>query len=119
MADEEETSVSEVSQAFVDQLTETGFFKQINDLESNLRTIAEDLKVLGQTATQRLQETESLAAHVLAIEAILAVVLKASPVNAVDVSAAISEKTSGMTDSGEGSSAVQGVAAEILAKAHE
>jgi hypothetical protein len=82
MSDEQEQCPDNTSSAFIEQLQATGFFEQIKNLETNLKIIAADLTSLGQTATQRLQETESLAAHVLAVESILAVMLKSNPVAA-------------------------------------
>ena len=64
------------NQVFIDLLESSGFFKQIHSLEDNLKIIAEELKTFGESAAQRMDETENLSAHVLAMEAILAVMLK-------------------------------------------
>lgn len=119
MSGEEEKIPGDTSQVFLEHLEGTGFFQQIKDLEKNLRAIAEDLQTLGKTATQRLEETESLAAHVLAVEAILAVMLKANPVETGEVEAMVKDKTAGLTDSPEGSPAVQTIAADILSEARD
>lgn len=101
------------SKIFIDHLEKSGFFQQIQDLEDNIRKISEDLKGLGETATQRLEETESLAAHVLAIESILTVMLKNSPISDEELAAAIAQKTNGFTQEAEGNSAVQKIAENI------
>ncbi len=119
MSGEEEVDPGDTSQVFLKHLEGTGFFQQIKDLEKNLRAIAEDLQSLGKTATQRLEETESLAAHVLAVEAILTVLLKIHPVDAGDVKAVVKDKTAGLSDSPEGSPAVQTIAADLLAEAQD
>ena len=119
MSGEEEKIPGDTSQVFLEHLEGTGFFQQIKDLEKNLRAIAEDLQALGKTATQRLEETESLAAHVLAVEGILAGMLKANPVETGEVEAMVKDKTAGLTDSPEGSPAVQTIAADILSEAHD
>ncbi len=119
MSGEKEKDPGDTSQVFLKHLEGTGFFQQIKDLEKNLRAIAEDLQTLGKTATQRLEETESLAAHVLAVEAILTVMLKATPVDAEEVKAVVKDKTAGLSDSPEGSPAVQTITADLLAEAQD
>lgn len=106
-----------LSEAFLAELEKMGFFQQIQGLETNLSKLAEDLRALGKTATQRLEETDSLAAHVLAVEAILTVLIKSVPVDAEAVKAVIKEKTAEISGNPEGSPTVHAVAAEFLAKA--
>ncbi len=119
MVQEGDKGLEASTQEFLRHLDESGFFQQISILEESLKTISGDLKSLGETATQRLEETESLAAHVLAIEAILAALLKNHPVDEADVKALIREKTSALDDSGEGNPAVQNIAGELIAKVRE
>ena len=104
MSDEQGQNSDNASTVFIEHLEATGFFEQIKNLETNLKTIAGDLASLGQTATQRLEETESLAAHVLAVEAILSVMLKSDPVDADLVRAAVTDKTTDLTGNSENSS---------------
>lgn len=110
----DETEGGGASEAILGQLEKSGFFQQVGELETNLKAIAGDLRVLGETATQRLDETESLAAHVLAVEAILSVMLKAYPVDAEAVRALIDKSTQDLTGSDDQASPVQGVADSIL-----
>ncbi len=117
MSDIESNDMSEATQAFLRQLEASGFFQQISELENNLREISGNLKDLGEKATRRLDETESLAAHVLAVEAVLTVMLRDNPIAAEAVKAVIKENTSDLSDGGEGSPAVQTIAADILARA--
>ncbi len=117
MSDEQGQNPDNASTAFIEHLEATGFFEQIKKLETNLKTIAADLASLGQTATQRLEETESLAAHVLAVESILAVMLKSNPVAADRVRAAVTDKTAELSGNSEGSPAVQQIVDDILERA--
>lgn len=104
------------AQAVLAQLAESGFFRQFSVLEENLRTIATDLKGLGEAATQRIQETESLAVHTLAVEAVLLTLLRKYPLDADDIRAT-ARMTTGQPDSAEGNPAVMGVIDDLLAKA--
>ena len=117
MSDEQGQRPDNASAAFIEQLQATGFFEQIKNLETNLKTIAADLTSLGQTATQRLQETESLAAHVLAVESILAVMLKSNPVAADQVMSVVTEMTADLSGDSEGSPAVRQIVDDILERA--
>jgi acyl-CoA synthetase (NDP forming) len=85
-------------------------------LEGNLQSIAGALKGLSDTTVDRVRETENLVAHVLAIEALLTVMLKSSPVDAETVRALIKE-TSTASDNGEGNPKVLAIAEGILADA--
>jgi hypothetical protein len=96
-------------------LADTGFFKQFTDLEENLRTVAKDLKTLGDAATQRIQETESLAVHMLAVEAIALTLLKKYPMDAEEIRATASAIT-GHPDSPEGNAAVLAVIDDLMRK---
>lgn len=106
----------DASEAILEQLDQSGFFQQIGELETNLKAIAGDLQALGETATQRLDETESLAAHILAVEAILSVMVKTYPVDAAAVKALIDKSTADLTGSDDQASPVQGVADSILGR---
>ena len=114
MADSEDQNGGNASQAFLEHLDKSGFFRQIDDLGKNLATIAEDLKVLGDATVQRMKETENLVAHVFAIEAILSAILKTHPVPAEAIEEAIKEKTSGASGNGEGNPLVRAIAADIV-----
>lgn len=113
----EQGNGAKTSDAIIRELESSGFFQQIGDLEKNLKAIAGDLQSLGKTATQRLEETESLAAHVLAVEAILAVILKTLPVDADAVRREVSRNTKALTGGDKGSTTVQLVVDSILAPA--
>lgn len=117
MPDDDGKEMGDASRAFLTHLQESGFFQQIKDLESNLKIIAGDLTSLGTTATQRLEETESLAAHVLAVEAVLVALLKVNPVDEEEVRAGIKTSTAELSGNSEGSEAVLSIAEDILTKA--
>lgn len=95
-------------------MEETGFFQQINELENNLKNIADDLKILGDATIQRMQETESLVAHVLAIESILTVMMRSNPVDGAAVGDVVKEKTSEASGDADGSPKVRAVVEDLL-----
>ena len=105
--------------AFLNDLQQSGFFEQVKDLQNSVGMVATDLKDLGARATERLEETESLATHILAIEAILTVLLKAAPVDRAEVSALIQGETSKMTGGDGANTLVESVAMNLIDKATE
>jgi len=113
---EESDNKADASQMFMESLKESGFFTQIGELESNLKTIAKDLTSLGEIAGRRLEETESLAAHVLAIESALRVLIRKHPIDAEDVRAEIIEKTAALTGNEDGSPVVLSIVDELFTK---
>lgn len=116
MSDQEETATSDAHQVFLDLLQEAGFFQQINTLEESLKIIAGQLKVFSENVEARTAETESLAAHMLACESILAVLLKSHPIAADDLRAEIKDRTAAMSGHEDGSPTVHALAMEILEK---
>ncbi len=64
-----------------------------------------------------MEETENLLAHVLAMEAILAVMLKTYPIGAEDLQAGIKDRTDVLSNNPEGSPTVHALTLEILEKA--
>ena len=104
------------AETLLTQLMQSGFFEQFGELEKNLRSVAADLKTLGEATTKRQHETESLAVHVLAIEAVLAAVLQKLEVDTGHVR----ELAQAFTSEGgstEGNPAVLSVVEEILTRA--
>ena len=114
MSGDEPSDLATVSQVFLEHLEETGFFQQINELENNLKSIADELKILGDATIQRMQETESLVAHVLAIESILTVMMRSNPVDGTAVEDVVKEKTSEASGDADGSPKVRAVVEELL-----
>lgn len=102
-------------QEMMAQLAETGFFQQFAALEESLRLIADDLKNLGGAAAQRIQETESLAVHMLAVESVLLTVLKQYPVDAESI-LETARSTTGQPGDDTGNPAVLAVIVDLLKK---
>lgn len=104
---------------FLNDLQQSGFFEQVKGLQDSVGRVATDLKDLGERATERLEETESLATHILAIEAILTVMLKTVAIDKDQVSALIREETSKITGGDGTNSLVESVAENLISRATE
>ena len=86
-------------------------------LEAAVEAISGNLDVIGKSAVDSMNETEMAVAHLLALEAIVVQVLKAGPVDADAVKAAIKEKTAEISGHPEGSPLVIQAAERILGQA--
>jgi hypothetical protein len=116
MADQEGQQPGAPSSEVIEQLRRAGFFDQMGGLEQNLKVLADSLKSLGDATVQRVQEMDSLIAHVLAIEAILGTILKTHPVDGAAVRALVRQRTGDISKDGQGSPAVLSVVDDLLGK---
>jgi len=114
----EDRNQTAASQNFLKHLEDAGFFTQIKDLEKNLQIIAGELKGLAEIATKRLEETESIAGHLLALESILLVLMREKGIEADAVREAARIRTSMVAGDG-GSPAVLNIVNDILGRAQE
>lgn len=105
-------------QAFIDDLEAQGFFRQIQNIEGNLKGIAEQLANFARSATERAQETESFAAHILALQAVAAVLARHANVPpetiAGEVRDEIKARTAQLAGNPEGSPDVHAIAAALF-----
>lgn len=114
-----ENGASGGSNPILDHLHNSDFFDKISDLETTLRTVAGELKALGDTTARRMEETENLATHALAMEAIVTVMLQKHPVDVEDVFAEIKDRTAKSSGEREGSAIVRSLAADLISRADE
>ncbi len=104
-------------QMLLDLLENAGFFQQINILQESLNVITGELKSFGEGTVKSMEETENLATHVLAMESILAVMLKKYPISADELDAEIKDRTAATSGNAEGSPIVHALAQSILDRA--
>jgi len=114
----EDPNQSEASQNFLKHLEASGFFTQIKELETNLQIISGDLKGLAEIATKRLEETESIAAHLLALESILMVQMREKGTDEDAVREAARQRTT-VVAGDAGSPAVLNIVNDILSRVKE
>lgn len=93
-------------------------FGQIRDIEGGLKGIAEQLANFARSSTERAQESESFAAHILALQAIVAVLVRHAnaPADAVvaEIRDEIKARTASLSGSADGSPEVLAVAQALL-----
>ena len=113
-----ETTPGRPAQAVFGELEVQGFFRQIQEIEGSLKGIAEQLANFARTATERAQETESFAAHILALQAIVAVLARHANVPPESVAAEVRDeiraRTAKLAGNADGSPEVIAVAQALL-----
>ena len=118
MAEDTGAPPGKTPQEFLGDLEMQGFFRQVQDIETNLKNIAGQLANFARSATERAQETESFAAHILALQAVTAVLARHTSVPAETVAAEIRDevkiRTARLSGSPEGSAEVHAIVAALL-----
>lgn len=94
------------------------FLEQVGALQTTLEAVSKGMKTLGDAAIRQRQDTENMAAHMLALEAVLAVVLRQIPVDIAEVRDEVARRTDNFSDSNAGGSElVQRLAGDIVRRA--
>jgi len=90
------------------------FFDEIKEVEKNVLNLKEDLTAIRSGVEGSFDQLDDIAAHIIAIEAILVEVIKKTPVDAEAVKAWIVEATEVSTDDEGGSSKTQIIVDNLL-----
>ena len=108
----------ELGKILAEQLKATGILDQNRQLLEDLEVVSTRLEQYAQAAVSRLKETESIAAHVLAIEALLVVILRQMPISKADLISEVKEiqPTSDIND--QKTSLVESIARDIFEKSN-
>lgn len=114
MAEDRDTIAAEASQAFLAQLERLGFFEQLKKLEGSLTALAGELTSIGEREAQRREEIDNLAAHVLALQSLLAVMVRSHPVDRDAVEREVETRTEVLTGDAGGSATVRAIALKLV-----
>ncbi len=95
-----------------------GFLEQVGQLQESLSKVANGMNALGESAVRQSENSENLAAHIIAIESVLAVMLRHIPLDINDVRAEADHRTENINPGGAGGpSVVRQLAEDIVKKA--
>lgn len=81
---DEELAVETAARAMRD-LGLDGFMEQMGHLQASLDKVGQGMESLGASVARQSTDTENLAAHVLALESLMAVILRQIPVDIAEV----------------------------------
>ena len=108
----------ELGKILVEQLKATGILDQNRQLLADLEVVSNRLEEYAKTAVSRLRETESIAAHVLAIEALLVVILRQMPISKADLISEVKKLQPKGNSNGQQTSLVESIASDIFEKSN-
>ena len=92
------------------------FFDQIKEIDGSIKALRDNLKNIGGAVDSQLDQLDDIAAHIIALEALLVQVLKSS---AVDVDAAkqwVRDATEKPTGKEGGSTKARTIVEQLTAK---
>lgn len=119
MSDGNPTIDPAVAEQLARQLGLDGFIQQMVQLQESLGKVAQGMGALGESAQRQSQDTENLAAHILAIESVLTVIMRQIPVDIAEVRAEATRRTENMAGAGDGKSVVVQLAEDIVKRAED
>ena len=85
------------------------FFDQIKEIDGNLKDLRDHLKNIGSAVDAHFDQLDDIAAHIIALEAVMVQVMKNIDVDMDAAREWIRENTSESTGTGEGSLKAQAV----------
>lgn len=96
------------------------FTAHMEALQTSLAKVSDGMEVLANSAVRQGQDTENLAAHILAIETLLTVVLRQIPVDIAEVRDEAARRSMNADGApGGGRSMVTGICEDILRQADD
>lgn len=92
---------------------------QLGTLQSSLNKVGEGMSALGDNAVRQSQDTENIAAHLLAVEAVLTVILRQIPVDIAEVRSEAERRSQGNGADGNADPLVIRLAEDMVKRAEE
>ena len=90
------------------------FFDEIKEVEKNVADLKTDLVAIREGVEGSFDQLDDIAAHIIALEAILVEVIKKTSINADAVKAWIVEATEGTTDGDGGKTKIEIIVDSLL-----
>lgn len=90
------------------------FFDQIKEIDGNIKQLRDDLKLIGDSTGAHFDQLDDIAAHIIALEAIVATMLASNPVDKDAVMEWIKSNTAETSESSDGSEKVRMIADQLL-----
>ena len=92
---------------------------QLELLQSSLNKVGQGMSVLGDNAVRQSKDSENIAAHLLAVEAVLTVVLRQIPVDISEVRAEAERRSHGDGKGGQIDPLVMRLAEDLIKRSDD
>ncbi|MEX0694182.1 MAG: hypothetical protein WD075_07060 [Rhodospirillales bacterium] len=104
----------------IEALGMEGFVEHMDTLQTSLQKVADGMELLSGSAVRQGQDTDNLAAHILAVESLLTVMLRQMPVDIAEVRReALRRSESAGEERSRGHSMVADICEDILRRADD
>ena len=90
------------------------FFDQIKEIDGNIKNVRDDLKKVGVAVDDHFDQLDDIAAHIIALEAIMVQFMKSVELDTDAVKAWIVDATEGSTGKKGGSKKAKMVVEQLL-----
>ena len=111
---------AETGARMIEALGMESFVEHMGTLQTSLEKVAEGMDLLSGSAVRQGQDTDNLAAHIIAVETLLTVVLRQIPIDIAEVrKEALRRSESAGEDRGQGNSMVADICEDILRRAED
>lgn len=90
------------------------FFDQIKEIDGNIKNVRDDIKKVGVAVDDHFDQLDDIAAHIIALEAIMVQIMKSFDVDTDAVKAWIVDATEGSTGKKGGSKKAKMVVEQLL-----
>ena len=114
LAATDDVALAAAAEAFVRQLEQTGVFADLKTVESRLAELTAGLAEVGDAAASRARDADNLAAHVLALEALVAVLLRHVPLDGREIDEQIARQAGAVAEDAESLALVRAIARQIV-----
>lgn len=92
---------------------------QLGALQSSLNKVGEGMSALGDNAVRQSKDAENIAAHLLAVEAVLTVILRQIPVDISEVRSEAERRSEGNGPDGNADPLVMRLAEDMVKRAED
>lgn len=90
------------------------FFDQIKDIDGSIKQLKTDLVGIGKSAEAHFDHLDDIAAHIIAIEAIVVALIRSNGIDAAHVRKWVKESTAESSGNPEGSEKARIIMDELL-----
>ena len=116
MSNNDQEPEAESAALTIRDLGQNFFMEQMGHLQTSLDKVGQGMESLGSSVVRQGTDTENLAAHVLALESLMAVIIRQIPVDTAEVRREANRRANASCTSGERTNSVVADLAEDIIK---
>lgn len=120
MSNNDQELETETAVRMLDELGLDDFMEQMGRLQTSLAKVGQGMESLSSSVVRQSKDTENLATHVLALESLMAVIIRQIPVDTAEVRREANRRANASRPPGDhANTVVANLAEEIIKRADE